>query len=177
QLVVWRCKPVPDPVPTQPPIAPNHLTGPIPHWLGDDADAVRALTYDPTADEIPNSNIIHTLGPARSSERRRRSRRMPPTPSLEPYSVPSHPSQTHPPTPTATAGPSNAASLADVVEVTTAAREQVHNHSREIIKGIVFSPDAIASSSAVQKRLVKEVISKAVPSVISLRGLTRQAIL
>ncbi|KAG1798680.1 kinase-like domain-containing protein [Suillus variegatus] len=51
--------PVPDPAPMQPPIAPNHLIGPVPNWLGDDADAMRALTYDPTADEIPNSNVIH----------------------------------------------------------------------------------------------------------------------
>ncbi|KAG1798681.1 hypothetical protein EV424DRAFT_1352513 [Suillus variegatus] len=97
---------------------------------------------------------------------------MPPTPSLEPYSVPLQSSQ-HPPTPTATAGPSDAASLADVVEVTTAAHEQVRNRSQEIIKGIVFSPNAIASSSAVQKCLVKDAISKAVPLIISLRGLTQ----
>ncbi|KAG2367871.1 hypothetical protein BDR07DRAFT_1478711 [Suillus spraguei] len=152
------------PVPMQPPTAPDHLTGPIPHWLGDDADAMRALTYHPAADEIPGSNVIHTSGPARSSERCRQSRRMPPTPSLAPYSVPSH--QMHAPTPTATAGPSSdAASLTDIVIQA--------EPLKKIIKGIIFSPDAITSSSEVQKCLVQQVIRKAVLSVPSLHGLNQ----
>jgi hypothetical protein len=44
-------------------MAHQRFTGPIPHWLGDDADAERALTLDPTGDEIPDSNVIHVRFP------------------------------------------------------------------------------------------------------------------
>lgn len=73
-------------------------------------------------------------------------------------------------TPMTTAGLSDTVSLANIIEVTTAAHKQVCNCSREIIRGIIFSSDVIASSSVVQKHLVKEVIIKTMLSVISLCG-------
>ncbi|KAG1763494.1 hypothetical protein EDD22DRAFT_952346 [Suillus occidentalis] len=163
--------PMPMPVPSSTRIAHQRLTGPIPHWLGDDADAERALTLDTTGDEIPDSNVIHTLGPARSSERRRRSRRMPPTPMLPPYST-----CAPAPAPTAAAGPSEAVTVAEATtqpNITTAVREDVRSRARELIKGIIFTRDANASSPADQKRIIKDTINKAVRLVPSVQGLTR----
>ncbi|KAG1895476.1 uncharacterized protein F5891DRAFT_984260 [Suillus fuscotomentosus] len=159
-----------------------HLIGPIPHWLGGDADAARALTHNPILDEIPVSNVIHTLGPVRSIERRRRSRRMPSTPSLAPYSAPPCPTRTPnpspPPSPTRTPnpGPSSATTSSDVViqvKVSAADREQVYSRSRDLIKGTIFTPDAIASKSEDQSRLVRDMIKASAPSIPSLRGLNR----
>ncbi|KAG1881862.1 hypothetical protein C8R48DRAFT_667602 [Suillus tomentosus] len=160
----------------------SHLIGPIPHWLGGDADAARALTHNSILDEIPVSNVIHTLGPVRSIERRRRSRRMPSTPSLAPYSAPPCPMRTPNPSPppspmrTPNPGPSSATTSSDVViqvKVSAADREQVYSRSRDLIKGTIFTPDAIASKSEDQSRLVRDMIKASAPSIPSLRGLNR----
>ncbi|KAG1808951.1 uncharacterized protein BJ212DRAFT_1302842 [Suillus subaureus] len=139
--------------------------------------AGHALTHDPAADEIPDSNVIHTLGPARSSEQHQRSQHMPPTPTLAPYSVPSL--SMHAPTPASTTAAglsSEAATLAETTvqsKISMAAYEQVHSCSRELIKGIIFTPDANVSSPTDQKCIIKETINKAVPSVLSLHSLTQ----
>ncbi|KAG2047113.1 hypothetical protein BDR06DRAFT_976993 [Suillus hirtellus] len=96
----------------------SHLIGPIPHWLGGDADTAHTLTHNPILDEILVSNVIHTLGLAKVS----------------------------------------------VVD-----REQVYSHLQDLIKGTIFTSDAITSKSEDQSRLIRDMIKASAPSIPSLR--------
>ncbi|KAG2039999.1 hypothetical protein BDR03DRAFT_1008362 [Suillus americanus] len=127
-----------------------------------------------TMGEILESQVIHTLGPARSSNRRRTQR----MPSM-PYPTHQNPDPTHQ-NPTDTAATTQAAaSHAEApneqryFEVTGAVRDQIFQHSQELMVGIVFTKDVLALSAANRKRIVTSMIQKAAPKFPGLDGIPR----
>jgi hypothetical protein len=54
--------------------------------------------------------------------------------------------------------------------ITMAAREDIRSRARELIKGIIFTCDANASSPADQKWVIKDITNKAVRLVPSIQG-------
>ncbi|KAG1864379.1 hypothetical protein F4604DRAFT_1683383 [Suillus subluteus] len=162
---------------------PHHIQVP-PSFNNDETEPPPEPQRNPlpvTMGEIPESQVIHTLGPARSCDRRR-TRRMPGTP----YPTHQNPNPTHrnpEPThqnPTDTAATTQAtASRAEVAreqryfEITGAVRDQIFERSKELVVGIVFTKDALASSTADQKRIVTSMIRKATPKFPGLDGIPR----
>jgi hypothetical protein len=55
--------------------------------------------------------------------------------------------------------------------VTGAVRDQIFQRAKELVVGVVFTKDAMASSSADKKRIIKSAIRKATPKFPGLRGM------
>ncbi|KAG1759914.1 hypothetical protein EDD22DRAFT_848923 [Suillus occidentalis] len=164
-------------------------TAPDPHHIqvpqsfdddDDDDDPPQEAQYNPiTEGEIPGSQVIHTTGPARSSDRRRRARAMPGTP----YPTHQDPVQLsvvaatvqRTATTDATASPAGAPLAGEnrYFQVTGAVRDQIFQRAKELVLGTVFTKDAMASSSTDKKRIIKAAIRKATPRFPGLRGTPR----
>ncbi|KAG2132208.1 hypothetical protein BD769DRAFT_1386492 [Suillus cothurnatus] len=159
--------------PSPPPLTP-HLPSPevAPMWIGDD-DEFRALLAPPpdlehlqsmSMGEIPGTHVIHTTGPTRTANRRRRAtRRMPPTPRAT-ASMSTATATTSSET-TTTAVP-----CAEPAEnsITAKTRDQAISLSKELIVSIIFSNDALASSPDDKKRIVKNMIIRVRPKIPAL---------
>ncbi|KAG1842447.1 hypothetical protein C8R48DRAFT_679003 [Suillus tomentosus] len=125
--------------------------------------------------EIPRSQVIHTTGPARSSNRRRRTRQLPGTPQFT-HESPVVPATTQADvTATMHATPSHAGASGDnhYFQVTGPIRDQIFKRSKELVVGIALTKDAMASSTADKKRIIKSIIRKATPKIPGLNGIPR----
>ncbi|KAG1862346.1 hypothetical protein C8R48DRAFT_773788 [Suillus tomentosus] len=132
-----------------------------PSWVGDDEEFQTHSVLPPdlhhlrpmSTGEIPNSHVIHTTGPARTSKARRRAtRRLPPTPRLViPVVTPT--------TMTGTVAPPESIE-GSAVDISPETRKQAISASKERVLSIVFSDDALVSLAADKKRIVKKVISE-----------------
>ncbi|KAG2053565.1 hypothetical protein BDR06DRAFT_1008450 [Suillus hirtellus] len=125
--------------------------------------------------EIPCSQVIHTMGPARSSNRRRRTRQLPGTPQFT-HKSPVVPATTQADvTATMHATPSHAGASGDdhYFQVTRPIRDQIFKCSKELVVGIALTKDAMASSTADKKRIIKSIIRKATPKIPGLNGIPR----
>ncbi|KAG1830800.1 hypothetical protein EV424DRAFT_1534736 [Suillus variegatus] len=149
----------------------NSMQAPNPHHIQlpqsfDDEDEPTDPQHRPlpiTTGEISQSHVIHTAGPARSSNTRRRTRKLPATPYVAHETVVSETTQ-------AAAGLAEAPDSNRRLQITGPMREQIFKRSKELVIGIVFTEDAMASSTADKKRIVKSVIRKATPKIPGLRG-------
>ncbi|KAG1718385.1 hypothetical protein EDD22DRAFT_855473 [Suillus occidentalis] len=159
---------------------PHHIQVPQSFDDDDDDDPPQEAQYNPiTEGEIPGSQVIHTTGPARSSDRRRRARAMPGTP----YPTHQDPVQLsvvaatvqRTATTDATASPAGAPLAGEnrYFQVTGAVRDQIFQRAKELVLGTVFTKDAMASSSTDKKRIIKAAIRKATPRFPGLRGTPR----
>ncbi|KAG1816549.1 hypothetical protein EV424DRAFT_1348168 [Suillus variegatus] len=100
-----------------------------------------------TTGEISQSHVIHTAGPARSSNTRRRTRKLPATPYVAHETVVSETTQ-------AAAGLAEAPDSNRRLQITGPMREQIFKRSKELVIGI-------------------SVIRKAMPKIPGLRGTPR----
>ncbi|KAG1786552.1 uncharacterized protein HD556DRAFT_1313430 [Suillus plorans] len=152
----------------------NSMQAPNPHHIQlpqsfDDEDEPTEPQRRPlpiTTGEISQSHVIHTAGPARSSNTRRRTRKLPATPYIAHETVVSATMQ-------AAAGLAEAPDSNRRFQLTGPMREQIFNCSKELVVGIVFMEDAMASSPADKERIVKSVIRNAMPKIPGLRGTPR----
>ncbi|KAG1893467.1 uncharacterized protein F5891DRAFT_985893 [Suillus fuscotomentosus] len=132
-----------------------------PSWVGDDEEFQTHSVLPPdlhhlrpmSTGEIPNSHVIHTTGPARTSKARRCATRcLPPTPRLViPVVTPT--------TMTGTVAPPESIE-GSAVDISPETCKQAISASRERVLSIVFSDDALVSLAADKKRIVKKVISE-----------------
>ncbi|KAG1908306.1 uncharacterized protein F5891DRAFT_973748 [Suillus fuscotomentosus] len=125
--------------------------------------------------EIPRSQVIHTTGPARSSNRRRRTRQLPGTPQFT-HESPVVPATTQADvTATMHATPSHAGASGDnhYFQVTGPICDQIFKRSKELVVGIALTKDAMALSTADKKRIIKSIIRKATPKIPGLNGIPR----
>ncbi|KAG1798705.1 hypothetical protein EV424DRAFT_1352499 [Suillus variegatus] len=153
-----------------------HLIGPIPHWLGGDADTARALTHNPILDEILVSNVIHVNFGSGALYRKTLTLLTyafntvvgvlfgAPMPDAYPKSQPASMLNVH---------SKSRPVLGYNIKVSAADHKQVYSRSRDLIKGTIFTPDAITSKSEDQSRLVRDMIKASAPSIPSLHGLNR----
>ncbi|KAG2049097.1 hypothetical protein BDR06DRAFT_1070336 [Suillus hirtellus] len=110
-----------------------------------------------TTGEIPHSQVIHTMGPMRSSNRRRCTRQLPGTPQFT-HKSPVVPATTQADvTATMHATPSHAGASGDnhYFQVTGPIRDQIFKHSKELVVGIALTKDAMALSTADKKCIIK----------------------
>ncbi|KAG2087601.1 uncharacterized protein F5147DRAFT_658900 [Suillus discolor] len=132
-----------------------------PSWVGDDEEFQTHSVLPPdlhhlwpmSTGEIPNSHVIHTTGPARTSKARcRATRRLPPTPHLViPVVMPT--------TMTGTVAPLESIE-GSAVDISPETRKQAISASKERVLSIIFSDDALVSLAADKKRIVKKGISE-----------------
>lgn len=99
---------------------------------------------------------------------RRRTRKLPATPYVAHETVVSETTQ-------AAAGLAEAPDSNRRLQITGPMREQIFKRSKELVIGIMFMEDAMASSTADKKRIVKSVIRKATPKIPGLRGMSTRS--
>jgi hypothetical protein len=71
------------------------------------------------------------------------------------------------------ATPSHAGASGDnhYFQVTGPIRDQIFKRSKELVVGIALTKDAMASSTADKKRIIKSIIRKATPKIPGLNGM------
>ncbi|KAG1848907.1 hypothetical protein F4604DRAFT_1687609 [Suillus subluteus] len=128
-----------------------------------------------TMGEIPVSQVIHTTGPARSSDRRRCARKLPGTPYLtrQDSDVQANIAATTEANITVVQATSGAPDNNRYFMVTGAVRDQIFQRAKELAMGVIFTKDAMATSTDDKNLIVKSLLRQATPKFPGLSGTPR----
>ncbi|KAG1882073.1 hypothetical protein F4604DRAFT_1921777 [Suillus subluteus] len=158
-------------------IAPNphHIQVP---YSSTEAEPSLGPQHNPppiTMGEIPVSQVIHTTGPARSSDRWRRARKLPRTPYLtcQDSDVQANIAVTTEANVTVVQATSGAPDDNRYFMVTGAIRDQIFQRAKELAMGVIFTKDAMATSTDDKNLVVKSLLRQATPKFPGLSGTPR----
>ncbi|KAG1830964.1 hypothetical protein DFJ58DRAFT_736800 [Suillus subalutaceus] len=154
---------------------PHHIQVP---YSSTEAEPSLGPQHNPppiTMGEIPVSQVIHTTGPARSSDRQRRARKLPGTLYLthQDSDVQANIAVTTEANVTVVQATSGAPDDNRHFMVTGAIRDQIFQCAKELAMGVIFTKDAMATSTDDKNLIVKSLLRQATPKFPGLSGTPR----
>ncbi|KAG1871822.1 hypothetical protein DFJ58DRAFT_837138 [Suillus subalutaceus] len=154
---------------------PHHIQVP---YSSTEAEPSLGPQHNPlpiTVGEIPVSQVIHTTGPAQSSDRWRHARKLPGTPYLtrQDSDVWANIAATTEVNVTVVQATPGAPDDNRYFMVTGAVRDQIFQHAKELAMGVIFTKEAMASSTDDKNCIVKNLLRQATPKFPGLSGTPR----